>query len=194
MAISLSAFHTLAHDDPNADVPSVEALQVDAEMKVDGVLDEPFWQKADIATDFIDERTHQVAPLRTVTRIAYTKRHLYVSVECFDDKIGEIRATERREDRFFRGDDFVEVQFDPFHDHRSKYAFFSNPLGTKLDAKSGAAPGSFNTGWSAEWDLAAKIHEDRWTVEMRIPFGIMNYYRGDDQTWGLNITDRKSVV
>lgn len=187
--LSFCAVTAFTHDDPDARVPSLRALKVDAPLNVDGVLDEPFWQEADIATGFIDERTRKPPVDRTDVRIAYTKTHVYVGVECFDEKIEEIRATERRDDRFFRGDDSFEVQFDPFHNHRSKYVFVVNPLGTHYDGKSGASGfGSFNIGWSAEWDVVTKILEDRWVVEMRIPLSVMNYYRRDGQTWGLNFT------
>ena len=176
------------HDDPEAGVPTVAALRVDEEMIVDGVLDEPFWERAEIITDFIDERTREIAEERTVARIAYTDEFLYLGVECFDEHMDEIHATERREDRYFRGDDWVELHLDPFHDHRNKYAFFSNPLGTRVDARQGTGPRSFNLGWSAEWDQAASMVEDRWTFETRIPLSVFNYARKDGQTWGLNFT------
>lgn len=179
-----------AHDDPNVITPSFRALKVDAPLIVDGVLDEPFWQQADVASDFIDRRTQEPASQQTKVRIAYTQTDLYIAVEAFDDKIEELHATEQREDRFFSGDDFVQLHIDPTHNHRTKYGFFSNPLGTRLDGIEGFSGSSWNTGWSAEWDLAAKILEDRWVFEMRIPFGVMNYRREDGQTWGINFTRR----
>ena len=180
----------LAHDDPSSVAPSLKALKVEGPVKVDGILDEPFWQQAEVATDFIDSRTRQRASQQTKVRIAYTQTDLYIAVEAFDDKIEELHATERREDRFFTGDDFVQIHVDPGHNHRTKYGFFSNPLGTRLDGIEGFSGSSWSTGWSADWQLAAKILDDRWVFEMRIPFGVMNYHRKDGQTWGINFTRR----
>jgi hypothetical protein len=177
----------LAHDDPDAPVPSLRALKVEAPLEVDGVLDEPFWAQAPAATGLIDSRTQQPADQQTAFRVAYTRTHLYVAVECFDDHIERLRASEQREDRSFTGDDWVEVHLEPSHAHRSKYAFFANPLGTRADANEGPS-GVFNYGWSADWDLAAKIETNRWVFEMRIPLGVLNYFRRDDQTWGFNLT------
>lgn len=185
--LTLAAGPLRAHRDPNAPFPSFRALRVEAPLVVDGALDEPFWERAQVTTGFIDARTHRRADLQTTTRIAYTDTHLYVAVECLDDHVDEIRASERRQDRPFTGDDWVEVHFDPGHSHRAKYAFFANPLGTRADANEGPS-GVFNYGWSAEWDLAARILPDRWVFEMRIPFSVMNYQRRDGQTWGVNIT------
>ncbi len=178
------------HDDLNATVPSLRALKVDHKMIVDGVLDEVFWQRADVANDFTDSRSGERAEQQTRVRIAYTRTHLYIGVECFDSRMDELHATEMREDRFFRGDDWVEVHLDTAHAHNAKYAFFSNPLGTRVDASEGPS-GSFSTSWSAEWDLAAKIHEDRWSFEMSIPLSILNYHRADGQTWGINFTRKR---
>ncbi|MBD3268294.1 hypothetical protein GF373_16635 [bacterium] len=175
------------HDDPNASVPSLKALKVNAPLVLDGALDEPFWAEADVASDFIDDRSHKPQSQPTYARIAYTTRYIYVGIECMDDNMEEIHASERREDRFFRGDDWVEVHFDPLHTHRQKYAFYTNPLGTKADGKEGPS-GRFNFGWTAEWDCEARMYEDRWVLEMRIPFTIMNFEQRDGQTWGLNFT------
>jgi hypothetical protein len=177
----------LAHDNPHAPVPSLRALKVEAPLTVDGVLDEPFWERCEVTSGLIDQRTHLEAEQQTRIRIAYTRTHLYVAVECLDDHPDDIRASERREDRVFQGDDWVEVHFDPPHNHRGKYAFFANPLGTRADANEGPS-GLFNYGWSADWDLAAKIHTNGWTFEMRIPLKVLNYLRKDAQTWGFNIT------
>lgn len=175
------------HDDPEAPVPKVSAHRVHAPLIVDGALTEPFWNEIPPVSGMIDQRTHERADEQTTIRVAYTDTHLYIGVECFDEKMDEIRASERREDRFFQGDDWVEIHFDPGHTHRAKYAFFTNPLGTRADANEGPS-GVFNYGWSAEWDLAVQLYPDRWTFEMRIPFGVMNYERKDDQVWGINVT------
>lgn len=187
------AFHTpcLAHDNPNATFPTLRPLKVDSPIIVDGILDESFWQKTEVQTGFTDTRSGLPAEQQTKVRIAYTRSHLYIAVECFDDQIENIHASELREDRFFRGDDWVEVHLDPTHSHNSKYGFFANPLGTRVDASEGPS-GVFSTSWSAEWDLAAKIYDDRWTFEMSIPFRVLNYRQADGQTWGINFT-RKLV-
>lgn len=132
-----------AHRDPDAPNPSLEAGYVEEEMVVDGRLDESFWGGVAVGTGFLDQRTGQLALEQTLVRVAYTRVYLYVAVECLDSRVGELRATEQREDRPFSGDDWVEVHMDPPHSHRGKYAFFTNPLGTRADANEGPS-GMFN--------------------------------------------------
>jgi hypothetical protein len=145
----------LGHNDPQAAVPSLRVLKVEAPLVVDGVPDEPFWAQAPVVTGLLDIRTGQPADQQTTMLVAYTRTHLYLAVECFDDQIEHIHASEQRADRSFTGDDWVEIHFDPPHTHRSKYAFFANPPGTRADANEGPS-GVFNCGWSAEWDLGGK--------------------------------------
>jgi hypothetical protein len=189
--LGLAAFgHDLTareKDDPHSRVPVLQAIKVSGAMTVDGILDEPFWAECPVATGFIDQRTGRPADEQTLVRVAYSLTHLYVAVECLDERTDQIRAAERREDRPFTGDDFVQLHLDPQHTHRMKYAFFTNPLGTRADANEGPS-GMFNYGWTAEWEVAAKVLPDRWVFEMKIPFGIMNYQRKDGQTWGFNVT------
>jgi hypothetical protein len=180
----------LGHNGPDTPPPSILAVRTDQEIQLDGYLNESFWQECVPAVDFTDNRTKNLALQETKVYIAYTRTHLYIAAECMDDEIDKLVATEQREDRFFRGDDFVEVHLDTHHSHNSRYSFFSNPLGTRLDGKAGPS-GKMNFGWSAEWQQAAAVQEDRWTVEMKIPFGILNYFQHDDQTWGMNVNRKR---
>src|SRR3990170_2627441 len=176
-----------AHESPNARGPPRRPSPGGEPLRVDGVLSEPFWQRCEVGSGLVDTRTHQPAAEQTLIRVAYTKEFLYVAVECLDGDMSQIHATEQREDRAFVGDDWVEVHFDPPHNHRGKYAFFTNPLGTKADANEGPS-GQFNYGWTADWDCAARMLADRWTFEMRIPLKVLNFFRRDDQSWGFNLT------
>ncbi len=175
------------HVAPDAPVPNLPALRTDEEMRVDGALDEGFWKECAVATGLLDTRTGQPVADQSLIRVAYTTTHLYVGMECLDRNMADIHATERREDRAFVGDDWVEIHFDPPHNHRGKYAFFANPLGTKAEANEGPS-GVFNYGWTAPWECAARMLADRWTFEMKIPLGVLNYFRTDGQRWGFNVT------
>jgi hypothetical protein len=168
-------------------VREMYAIKTEDEIILDGKLDEEFWKRAPVTTGFIDQRSHQLAKSQTLVRIAYTRTHLYVAVECLEDEPDKIRATERREDRAFVSDDWIEVHFDPLHTRRNKYAFYVNPLGTKADGNEGPS-GMFNYGWTTQWDAAASIGKDRWTVEMKIPLSAINFIRRNNQVWGVNFT------
>ena len=63
------------------------AVRVNNEsISVDGHLNEPAWQEAPVATDFIQKFPNNGAPSteRTVVRILYDDHNLYVGFWCYD--------------------------------------------------------------------------------------------------------------
>lgn len=70
---------TLAHSNPDAPVPHVPALKVDAPLMVDGLLDEPFWAQCEVTSNLLDMRTGQPAGDQTLIRVAYTRTDLYIT-------------------------------------------------------------------------------------------------------------------
>jgi len=62
-----------------------------------------------------------------------------------DSDMSKIHAVEQHEDRAFVADDWVEIHFDPPHNHRGKYA--SSPTArTKADANEGPRASSTMAG------------------------------------------------
>jgi hypothetical protein len=72
-----------AHQETDRVVPSLGALRIDSPVTLDGILDEPFWEQAEVATNFINTRTGEPEAQQTKARVAYTRTHLYIAVECF---------------------------------------------------------------------------------------------------------------
>ena len=69
---------------------------MDAPLKVDGLLNEPFWKDAEVATGFLDTRSEKAADQQTLVRIAYTRKYIYIAVECFDDDMSHPRHRDAR--------------------------------------------------------------------------------------------------
>ena len=73
---------------------------------------------------------------RTVVRIGYDERRLYVAVRCFDSEPDKIRATLVRRD-VVSDFDYFFVNLDSRHDHNTSYAFTLTPSGAYQDAALG---------------------------------------------------------
>lgn len=172
---------------------SCQAVQTTESITIDGKLDDPAWAAASIATDFTDYKTDNLALEQTLVRVIYDNQYIYVGFECLEPDPNAIQATERKYDRPLRGDDWVSVQFDTYHDHRSYYSYTTNPLATRYDQRSGIfrgggrRSGGSDASWNNEWwEVACTIAEDRWFAEMKIPIGNMNFIREDNVVWGVN--------
>src|SRR5262249_32630400 len=72
----------------------------DESIVVDGKIDEPVWQRAVPATDFIQIDPHNGSPAteRTDVRIAYSRTALYMAVICYDDEPDRMLRFQRRRD------------------------------------------------------------------------------------------------
>lgn len=177
------------------DRPRVQALRLaeDETITVDGKLEEPLWQRALPATNFIQQDPDLGMPAteKTEVRVAYSRNNLYLGVICFDSEPDKIMSnTMQRDAGLFAGDIF-QWTFDPYLDGRSGYFFEMNPSGAMGDSLLGGGPGDrANFGGARAWDgiWYAKVNKSEigWTIEIEIPFQTLNF---DPRApaWGFNI-------
>ena len=194
-AIALTLFvvcaSASAQDAPSATVNEVTAVFVQEAPRVDGHLDETFWQDIAPVTDFIQVWPDDGAPEteRTEVRIAYDRDNLYFAFSCYDANPELIRAKnlERggRNDR----DDHVYIGLDTYQDGRNAYLFEMNALGTQDDATitdEGLTIDSFS--WDAVFRSETVINEQGWFMEVAIPFRQLRFPEGDDLSFGLMLS------
>ena len=69
-----------------------------APLVIDGILDEPDWQKADVATDFymVVPMDTSSARVKTEVRMAYDNDHLYLIAVCYHLVPARRRQRERQ--------------------------------------------------------------------------------------------------
>ncbi|MEO5568767.1 MAG: DUF5916 domain-containing protein, partial [Gemmatimonadaceae bacterium] len=129
---------------------------------------------------------------RTDVWVTYDSTHIYVSCRCWDSAPPDqwIANELRRDTGGLRNNDHFGVMFDTFHDRRSGFGFYTNPLGARADY-SVVDEGSSNTDWNPVWTSRTGRFEGGWTVEMAIPLKSVRYRPGPDQQWGIQL--RRSV-
>ncbi len=163
---------------------SVAACRADTPPIIDGVLTEPCWSKAEVATDFVDYRTERPAVEQTLVRVLYDDTNIYFGLECLEPELEKIVAFGRKYDQGMEGEDRVEVRLDTFHDLRCAYVFAVNTLGNRYDARSGLF--GYDDSWGCDWTAACSVAEDRWFVEIAVPIGNLLFSREDACSWGCN--------
>jgi len=158
--------------------PEIDGLISETEWQGVAVLDQPFVQ--------FEPEPGQPSPFRTVVRIAQTESALYVAIEAFDPSPGRLAAAVTRRDGSMNTDDSVAVMLDTFSDRRTGYVFNTNALATQWDARIADNGRTVDELWDAEWKCAAQRFDDRWTAEFEIPFVVLRFRSGEDQSWGLS--------
>ncbi len=190
LALLLSAALLVgAPDDPDPRCPdnptcTLTAQPLRGSIDIDGHLDDADWGTAAVATGFKQFEPHEGAPpsQRTEVRILYGNAALYVGAMLYDDAPDKIMRTLGRRDEFNQADWFY-VAIDSYFDRKTAYTFAVNAAGVQVD---GILTRRIDTSWDAVWQSAARVTDEGWSVELRIPYSMLRFPEVPSQQWGIN--------
>jgi hypothetical protein len=150
--------------------PLAACRRAAARPHLDGRLDEPFWNTADILRLQGDQNRDTPAiddPSRTggEVRLAYDNEFLYLAIRC--PKIAGVEYPQddraRPRDADLSHYDRVEVQLDLDRDFATAYSL-------TLDSRSWSREACWDDiNWNPAWYIAAAAGETSWTVEAAVP-------------------------
>lgn len=168
---------------------SITSVKFSQPPVIDGRVDEELWQLAEQVEGFIQFEPEHGLPsvVRTVVHIGYDDEALYVAFLCYDPEPEKIAAAVTKRDDNLEDDDAVFIMLDTFNDNSTCSYFTTNSLGTQADGKVADNGRSQDDRWDATWFSAAAFIPDGWTAEFAIPFRILKFRSGNNQTWGLNL-------
>ncbi len=175
--------------------PAVEAVRLQGELEIDGRPVEAAWDRAPVATDFVQgDPTEGAPPARpTEVRVLYDAETMYVTARMYEDDPSAIASQLVRRDE--RGQyDYFELSLDPNLDQQTGYVFRVAVSGVERDAfvSGGGGRRGQDVNWNAVWESATHVDSAGWTVEMRIPLSQIRFEsRPGDQRWGINFTRRR---
>jgi hypothetical protein len=176
--------------------------RLEESVTIDGVLDEPAWQRAALLTGFSRYSPVDGAPAdrRTDVLVWYSPTALHVGVRA-EAEPSAIRATLADRDRLDT-DDQVTLFLGTFNDGRQALVFIVNPLGVQADGAlvegtrtqtggfDGLTSGREAPDLSQDFVFASRgrLTATGFEVEVRIPFKRLRYQASDPQDWGFNVT------
>ena len=182
LAVVLAAVPTLAQ--------RATVVRTDAAPLLDGVLDEPFWERSEPATGFWDNfpSDSTVTEYQTEIRFAADATNLYVAAKCYAAGSDYVVPSLRRDFRA-GGSDNLTFIFDAFGTGRNAIVFGINPYGVNreaLIANGGEDAGDdFSEAWDNKWRGEARVFDDYWTCELAIPLRSLRYPAGAGR-WRFN--------
>ncbi len=172
-----------------AEEPTMHAVRIQSRdlIKMDGFLDDEIWQKAPIATGFT-----QKSPIdggsptqRTEARIVYTDTEIFIGIMAYDSAPDSALASLFRRDGN-EASDWVYVALDSYNDKRTAFAFGVNPKGVQKDILLFDDTDEDEL-WDAVWDAEARLLDNGWSVEMRIPLSQLRFSSSNStHSWGVN--------
>ena len=211
---TLSGTSTIAQEGGVAALPpTLRAVRLESseQLQLDGVLDEPVWQRAIPAQGFLQREpaTGMPATESTDVRVVYEARRVVLGVILHDSEPHALLQNQMQRDGSFDGDDSFAWVIDSFLDGRTGYFFEINPAGAMGDglvtlsagggggrgggggggggggAGGGGDRGAINRSWDGIWTARVRRTATGWAAEIEIPFRTLNF-NPDLTTWGIN--------
>jgi hypothetical protein len=191
-----AATYTGASAEIEVATPSV----VDADIDIDGRLDDAVWSQAALLDGFTQFKPVEgiAASQRTEVLVLVDEDAIYFAIKAFDDAPSEIRATLSERDSYTFSDDYIRIVLDTFDDQRRAYVFTVNPLGVQHDGlwnEGGGSTGQRHGGFGSPiddnpdflWDSDGGITDWGYQIEIRVPFKSLRFPEADEQAWGLQV-------
>lgn len=155
---------------------------------IDGKFDEPIWEFAPIASDFVMFFPDNGKPIdknkKTEVQIAYNDDAIYIAAKLYDDEPSKILREIRLRDNFGTADHFG-IFINGFNDMQQDFRFFVSAAGVQIDCIFTNKDGEDFT-WDAIWDSQVVATEYGWAAEIKIPYAALRFSKSEKQTWGIN--------
>ncbi len=151
-------------------------------IKIDGILDDPSWQTANIGGDFWQKVPFfaEGADPKTEVKLTYDDNNLYVAAKCYQKEKIIVQSLKRDE---YWDNDGIAIILDPLNTRTNAFLFGVTAAGAQWDGL--RASGDINSDWSNKWFSEVKVFEEYWSMEMAIPLRILRF-SPDSDTWGMN--------
>lgn len=157
-------------------------------IRLDGIVNEAAWQDAQPASNFsmVLPMDTSLAKVRTDVKMTYDDQYLYLLAICFHAVPGPYFVESLRRDFSFGKNDNFLLFMDPFDDQTNGFSFGANAAGAQWDGTMYEG-GKVDLSWDNKWESVVKNYDDKWILEIAIPFKTIRYKKGITR-WGINFS------
>lgn len=145
------------------------------EIVIDGILDEPSWEMAEIANGFYMQIPSDTSfsSYESEVRMTFDGENFYFGITCYDKNENHIVQSLRRDWVWDLNENF-SIYIDPFGDYTNGFAFGITPYGVQREGTIDDGT-EVNADWDNKWYSAVQRYPDRWVAEIAIPFKSIRY-------------------
>ncbi|MFB9078860.1 DUF5916 domain-containing protein [Flavobacterium procerum] len=167
---------------------TMQAQVTSQNIVIDGKLNEPIWETATTASNFVTYEPDNGKPepenQKTTIKILYDNDAIYIGAMMYDDEPHKILKEISQRDNFGTADLFG-VFINGFNDGQQDFMFYVSAADVQGDCIMTDANGE-DYSWDAVWISKAAITEKGWIVEIKIPYSALRFSAENKQTWGIN--------
>lgn len=162
------------------------ALEIHEPIHIDGKLNEPEWDKAEVAQGFvqIEPRTGQPASYDTQVKVLFDDKAIYIGAYMLDPSPDSLSVELGSRDEIGMAD-YFGVRIDPFNDGLNAFGFYVTCRGVQADMRIDT-DGDTDFTWDAVWRSSVSRHDTGWSAELMIPYSALRFPRNGVTNWGLN--------
>lgn len=149
---------------------------------IDGIMDEPVWETADVADNFWQFFPTDTARAKLPTKVwmLYDDHTIYAAV--YAEIAGKVVVSNLRRDFGGASNDNVSLMFDTYSDGSNAFLFGVTPYGVQRDVLVSGGGETYNATWDMKWQAESKMYDDHYVVEMAIPLTSIKFREGE-KTW-----------
>lgn len=170
--------------------PSLLMTKTKEKIEIDGEMNEEIWSQLPTAKDFYINTPvdSAYAISKTEVKICYDNKNIYLFATCYNAGKGDYVIESLKRDFIYANSDAFSVIIDPYDDHTNGFNFGVNPYGAQLEGliQNGGTFGG-STSWDNVWYSKVNRYNDKWVVEIAIPFTSIRYNEAST-TWRINFT------
>ncbi len=168
--------------------------KISEKIVLDGKLEEAVWQKNEnVAKDFWRKfpLNDIKAAQKTEVKVCFDDQFLYIGATMYQSEKGNL-VTSLKRDQGLRNGDGLGIILDPFNQKSNGFLFVVTPFNSQSEDLLNSNNYDIDFSWDNKWFSETKIYDDRWTLEIAIPFNILRYDAANTN-WGINFlrSDRK---
>lgn len=174
----------------NAEKFNLNIRESTGKITLDGILDEPAWEEAQVATSFQESKPYDTAQARSQTevRMTYDEHFLYVGAVCYNSSGKKNIVQSLNRDFSINTNDAFQVIFDPFGDNTNGFSFGVHAFGSQREGViTNGGNWGVTTNWNNKWYSKVVNEPDKWTLEIAIPFSSIRFTDGASE-WKINFT------
>ncbi|MDX2171971.1 MAG: DUF5916 domain-containing protein [Bacteroidota bacterium] len=167
---------------------SISAKKTSEKLKIDGDLSDSTWLNSEVVGNFWQNFPFDssLAKTKTEVMITYNEQFLYIAAICYDSMPGKYVVQTLKRDFTYANSDAFVVSIDPYSDLQNGFSFGVNPFGVQLEGLlANGGGGGITTNWDNKWYSEVKRSQNKWVVEMAIPFKSLRY-KNDLKQWRIN--------
>lgn len=175
----------------SSNLQRVHIKEVSEKIKIDGILNEPFWNKHTFASGFQQYYPYDTSKASTETYflMGFDDKNVYAAMKCRNRR-PEIQFVVNNLKRDFSvtTNDAVVLTIGPFLDGQNGFSFGVTPHNAQREGaiQNGGVFG-VTTAWDQVWYSETTITDSFWYAEMAIPLASIRYVKGAKE-WAVNVS------